>query len=93
MRKATQKTQRIASKSANCMHNALGYLEAALGELEEAGAWTQGEGHFIDRREVELAQALRAILEASGGPSRSAITELRDRRAALAGFNFDYLKD
>lgn len=82
-------TRRIASKSANCLHQALGYLEAALGELDEASTWTEGGGAgFNDRREAHVADELLRLLEGSEG-LRSKLHHLRDVRAARAGFSFD----
>lgn len=84
-----KKKKAIASKSANCLHNAIGYLEAALGELDEASTWTEGGGtDFSDRREAHVADELLRLLEGSEG-LRSKLHHLRDVRAARAGFSFD----
>jgi hypothetical protein len=82
-----------ASGSANALDRALGYLNAALTELDQAHAnvTTSKMLHSADEADLyfELSKALTAE-----GPRRvislsERIRSLRDRRAARAGFSFD----
>lgn len=85
--KGEEKIQRCASRSANRIHAVIGYLEAALGEIEEAKAWADSKGSGLDANEEEIAAAhLLATLREDG--TISSLRMLRDRRAARAGFSF-----
>lgn len=76
--------RREASHIANSLHRAQEYLNAALNELGEAAAYGTPESP-----ERLILEAVEASLRQSGTGGIDSICELRDRRAARAGFSFD----
>ena len=92
MRKATQNTKLAASGSANAINRAIGYLEAAITELAEAGAQADaaaGPGGLDVDDEADAHGLTVELLDNPEDGLIQALTALRDRRAARAGFSFD----
>jgi hypothetical protein len=93
MKATTRNTSHAASASANALDRALGYLNAALGELREAVACAEGaRGGLDDDNERLVLDAVGEFLNDPdpllGGASLIRIRSLRDRRASRAGFAF-----
>jgi hypothetical protein len=91
MTKRSEKNVKMAaSRSANALDRAAKFLEAARNELDEAQAAASVVGEALDAGdEILLLNALNIFLAAPSGPSLAGIRELRDRRAARAGFRFE----
>lgn len=93
MSKATERNGTLAaSSSANSLDRAAQHLETALSELAEAHAAAAATNHGLDNREERALQeqVVKAFAgHATDGSLINAIRDLRDRRAARAGFSFD----
>lgn len=95
MSKREKRQAEIAAKTARLLNSALGYLNAALGELEEAHVWASGRDSGLDplgEREL-LARLHRALTETEGTDYHldilSQLRWLRDRRAERVNFTFE----
>ncbi len=88
--KREKNTKLAASGSANAINRAIGHLEAAISELAEAGARAEAAGSSLDTNQEEVAHAHTVeLLDEPRDGLIQALRELRDRRAARAGFSFD----
>ncbi len=91
-----QRTKEEASGSANSLDRAIGYLNAALTELDQAHAHAKAADPLLTSlNEKAIYDALSEMLTSKAkGPKQVIslidwIRRLRDCRASRAGFSFD----